>query len=73
MSYNLAQGISNQLDAKLENAVAALTAANAGNREDAINKLQAFINAVQAQQGKQITSVQADSLIQMALLSLQSI
>ena len=41
----------------------ALNAANAGDREDAVNKLQAFINAVEAQSGNQLTVEQADQLI----------
>ncbi len=62
-SYNLTQGILNSLDAKLDNALDALNAANAGQRQDAAEKLQAFMNAVEAQRGKQITSAQADVLI----------
>ncbi len=60
---NLQQGIENGLDAKLENAQQALEAANAGNRQDAINKLEAFINAVEAQRGKKLTNEQADHLV----------
>jgi probable HAF family extracellular repeat protein len=66
LSYNLAQGISNQLDTKLENAKAAMIAVNSGNRQDVLNKLQAFINAVEAQRSKVLTSQQADSLISWA-------
>ncbi len=62
-SYNLQQGIANSLDTKLQNAQAALVAANAGQRQDAQNKILAFISAVEAQRGKQLTSAQADSLI----------
>ena len=62
-SMNLARGISNSLDAKLENAAEALEAANSGEREDAINKLEAFISAVQAQSGNQLTVAQANELI----------
>jgi len=65
-SFNLQQGITNSLDAKLANVQAALDAANAGARQDAINKLQAFISAVQAQSGKQLTTAQANQLIGMA-------
>ena len=81
-SFNLSQGISTSLDAKLLNALAslntastadakllaadAMSAASAGNRQDAANKLQAFINAVNAQRGKQITDTQADALIALA-------
>jgi len=62
-SFNLRQGITNSLDAKLENAMEAYQAANAGNRQDVVNKLMAFINAVEAQRGKELTSAQADQLI----------
>ena len=62
-SFNLQRGIENSLDAKLQNARAALVAANAGQRQDAINKMQAFINEVEAQRGKWLTDEQADALI----------
>jgi hypothetical protein len=64
---NLQQGIDNSFDSKVQNAQAALDAANAGNREDAINKLEAFINAVEAQRGNALTDEQADILIEEAL------
>lgn len=63
---NLAQGITNSLDAKLQNASDALNAMNSGSASSAINKLQAFINAVQAQSGNQLTVEQADQLIDTA-------
>jgi len=56
-------GISNALDSKLENALAALEAKNAGQRQDAINKMQAFINAVEAQRDNKIPVDVADGLI----------
>jgi hypothetical protein len=62
-SFNLQQGIANSLDKKLENARAALDAANAGQRSDALNKLQAFINSVEAQRGSELTDAQADALV----------
>ncbi|UCE18252.1 MAG: right-handed parallel beta-helix repeat-containing protein [Gemmatimonadota bacterium] len=65
-SMNLQQGIENGLDAKLEAVQDALVAANAGVRSDAINKLEAFINAVEAQRGKQLTDEQADELVDYA-------
>ena len=65
-SMNLQQGIENSLDVKLEAARDALFAANAGNRNDAINKLEAFVNAVEAQRGKQLTDEQADELVSLA-------
>lgn len=61
-SFNLKQGITNSFDAKLQNALDALTAANAGSRSDAANQLMAFINSVEAQRGKQLTNAQADTL-----------
>lgn len=60
---NLQQGLDNSLDAKLTAALEALEALNAGQRNDAVNKLNAFINEVEAQQGKKLTSEQADYLI----------
>ncbi|MFQ5664504.1 MAG: PKD domain-containing protein [Terriglobia bacterium] len=63
VSFNLKQGIANSLDAKLQNALEALEAANAGLRQDASNKLMAFINGVEAQRDKELTSAQADALI----------
>lgn len=65
-SFNLKQGIANSLDAKIQNAFDALSAANAGNRSDAANKLGAFINSVNSQRGKQLTNVQADTLVALA-------
>ena len=50
-------------DQKLINALSSLNAANANVRQDAINKLQAFINDCQAQSGKQLTVAQANELI----------
>ena len=60
---NLVRGITNSLDAKLQNAIDAMNSANSGNRADAANKLQAFINATYAQRGNQLTIQQADQLI----------
>jgi hypothetical protein len=64
--FNLQQGISNSLDAKLQSAYDALNAANGGNINAAINKVQAFINEVEAQREDKITSEQADILIGLA-------
>ena len=65
-ALNLNQGIDNSLDAKLQNALDALEAANAGQRQDAVNKMNAFISAVAAQSGKALTSEEADILIALA-------
>jgi photosystem II stability/assembly factor-like uncharacterized protein len=72
-SLNLGNGISTELDSKLHNVEAALNAANSGNRGDALNKLQAFINSVQAQRGKKLTYEQADYLIKAAQMIMGSI
>ena len=63
---NLQNGINNNLDAKLQNALDALEAKNAGQRQDAINKMQAFVNAVEAQSGDKIPVEAADELIAIA-------
>ena len=60
---NLKEGIDNSLDAKLQNALDALEAANAGQRQDAVNKMNAFISAVEAQSGKAIEEADANDLI----------
>ena len=65
-SFNLQQGIANSLDSKLDNVLGALSAENAGNRSDVINKLQAFINSAEAQRGNKLTEEQADELITFA-------
>ncbi len=59
---NLKPGVASSLNDKLKNALASLQAANAKLRQDAPNKLAAFINAVEAQRGKGMTSAQADEL-----------
>jgi uncharacterized delta-60 repeat protein len=63
VSLNLQQGISNSLDAKLGAALNALDDVNAGNDVAAINTLEAFINAVEAQRGGWISEADADALI----------
>ncbi len=65
-SFNLTQGISNSLDAKLATAVAALNAMHAGDITTACNLLSAFINDVQAQSGIALTTAQATQLIALA-------
>ena len=60
---NLQQGLDNSLDAKLDAAMNALDDVNQNNDVAAINSLQSFINAVEAQRGNKITSEQADELI----------
>ena len=63
LSHNLQQGLNNSLDAKLQVVVNALEAINAGQRQDASNKLGAFVNEVEAQRGHKVTDEQADELI----------
>jgi hypothetical protein len=63
MTLNLQHGIENSLDAKLEAAVQALDDVNNNNDVAAINSLQAFINAVEAQRGNKISDADADALI----------
>jgi hypothetical protein len=60
---NLQQGIDNSLDAKLASAINALDDINQSNDVAAVNSLQAFINAVEAQRGNKITNEQADILV----------
>lgn len=72
-TYNLQQGISNSLDAKLDAALGALDDINQNNNQAAINSLQAFISAVEAQRGIKITNEQADALIAAAQAIISSI
>jgi parallel beta-helix repeat protein/predicted outer membrane repeat protein len=60
---NVQNGIENSLDAKLGAALQALEDVNANNDVAAINSLEAFINAVQAQSGNKIPTADADTLI----------
>lgn len=61
--FNLHQGIENSLDAKLQNVLAALNAAQGGNATGACGMLGAFINETSAQSGKKLTVAQANQLI----------
>src|ERR1051326_3396571 len=65
-ALNLSHGIANSLDAKLENANAALLAARSGDASSACGILGAFISEVQAQSGKALTSQEATQLINLA-------
>ena len=60
---NLQQGISNSLDAKLDAALKAMDDFNAYNDIAAINTLEAFVAAVQAQGGNKIPAEDANALI----------
>ena len=66
IDLNLQQGIENGLVAKLEAAMQSLDDINANNDVAAVNTLEAFINAVEAQRGNKITNEQADELISAA-------
>ena len=66
-SMNLQQGIDNCIDTKLNNAFESLEALNADQRNDAVNKLYALINAIDAQRGNKLTVEQADFLTEETL------
>lgn len=62
-SFNIAQGITNSLDAKLSNVENALTSAQGGNVTSTCNQMSSFINETLAQSGKALTTDQANQLI----------
>ena len=66
VSYNLAAGIGNSLDSKLQNAIDALDRAQNGDEASAIGILYAFIQSVEAQRGKKLTDAQASELVESA-------
>ncbi|MHC4559546.1 MAG: SBBP repeat-containing protein [Planctomycetota bacterium] len=66
ISLNLQQGISNSLDSKLGAALNVLDDINTNNDLAAVNTLEAFINAVEAQRGGWIPELDANGLIQAA-------
>ncbi len=63
VDLNLHHGIENSLDAKLDSALNALDDVNENNDVAAVNTLQAFINAVEAQRDNKIPGADADLLI----------
>jgi len=63
VDMNLQQGISNALDAKLDAAIRALDDMNEANDLVVVNALEAFIQSVEAQRDKHLTSAQADELV----------
>ena len=63
IDLDLQNGISISLDAKLDTALQAIDDINENNNVAAINSMEAFINAVEAQSGKNITEAQAYDLI----------
>jgi hypothetical protein len=64
IDLDLPKGIENSLVSKLE---AAIDSLNRGQDKAARNQLNAFINLVEAQRGKQISDTDADALITAAL------
>jgi len=66
ISLNLQHGIANTLDVKQGAALNALDDINPNNDVTAINTLEAFINAVEAQRGDWISETDADALIDTA-------
>lgn len=66
-ALNMKLGLINSLDSKLYNALAALETANAGQRQDAVQKIMAFIHEIEAQRDKAISSSDADLLVEMAM------
>lgn len=73
IALNLQTGLSNSLDAKLTAVFDALTDLNENNDASALNRLNAFINEVEAQRGKKITDAQADYLIAAVLEVMETI
>lgn len=60
---NLSKGITNSLDSKLENAVDAYVGGALGSSNTVVNKLNGYINAVNAQRGKKLSDDEADYLV----------
>jgi hypothetical protein len=69
-NFELPKGTENSLTSKLDNVLAALAK---GNDKAAINMLDAFINAVEAQSGKKLSYEQADALITAAQCIIENI
>ena len=65
-SLNLKKGINNALDSKLENAVDAYVGGALGSSTTVVNKLNGYINSVNAQRGKKLTNEEADNLVEEA-------
>lgn len=66
-ALNLANGINNALDTKLDAALATLEDLSDNNDVAACNSLEAFINQVEAQAGKEISVDDANNLILQAM------
>jgi hypothetical protein len=65
-TFNLAQGIENSLDTKLQNVLSALDAAKNGNVGSVCGQMGALINETMAQSGKSLTVTQANQLLDSA-------
>ena len=63
VGYNLQQGISSALDAKLDATLESAVAENQDRRQDAVQHLEAFKSLCEAQRGKKLTDAQADDLV----------
>lgn len=68
IALNLRIGITNALDSKLSAAMSALDDAQSANDSAAVNAVNAFALAVDAQRGGQLTDAQADALVADALV-----
>ena len=66
ISLDLPNGLASSLTAKLNNADKVLADSNPNNDQAAVNKLEAFINQLNALRGKKITDDDADTLIAVA-------
>jgi hypothetical protein len=71
--FNLQIGIESGLDAKLDAVLQALQDVSEENDVAAINSLEAFINMIEAQRGKELTETQADQLIRAAQAVIESL
>jgi len=63
LNLNLAKGIANSIDGKINTALQALDDMNQNNDVAAIYALRAFINSIRAQRGNHISAADADALI----------
>jgi hypothetical protein len=63
----------NSLDAKLDNAIAALDDSRRGDNPSAANTLSSFVNEVEAQRGRKLTNGQADQLADSANCIIQQL
>lgn len=73
VAMNVQAGVENSLDAKLQNAIAALDDSKRGDKYSAINMLQALINEVNAQRGSRLTDAQATQLVHAAMVIIYAI